>query len=86
MRHDLLDPPFLLLRTTSYGFPAPGITWDFLFYSAEEVIAAIKKIGINRCARESGFDRKNFIRKLIRGTPVKRTSYTVFAQWLQKSQ
>ena len=30
------------------------------------------RIGINKCARESGFDRKTFIRKLVRGLPVKR--------------
>src|SRR5437660_3739769 len=40
--------------------------------ASEEVKNDIGKIGINKCARESGFDRKNFIRKLIRGIPVKR--------------
>jgi hypothetical protein len=39
-------------------------------------------IGINKCARESGFDRKNFIRKLVRGIPVKRNSYAEFVRWL----
>ena len=34
---------------------------------------------------ESAFDRKNFIRKLIRGMPVKRNSYTEFVRWLQVS-
>jgi hypothetical protein len=48
-----------------------------------EVKADIDKIGINKCARESGFDRKNFIRKLIRGLPVKRSSYNEFVRWLQ---
>ena len=38
---------------------------------------------MNKCARESGFDRKNFIRKLIRGIPVKRNSYNEFVRWLQ---
>jgi hypothetical protein len=35
------------------------------------------------CARASGFDRKNFIRKLVRGIPVKHNSYTEFERWLQ---
>ena len=39
--------------------------------------------GINKCARESGFDRKNFIRKLVRDIPVKRNSYNEFVRWLQ---
>lgn len=43
----------------------------------------IPEIGINRCSRESGFDRKNFIRKLIRGVPVKRNSYEEFVRWLE---
>lgn len=50
--------------------------------ASEEVKAAIQKIGINKCARESGFDRKNFIRKLVRGIPVKRSSYEEFLRWL----
>ena len=45
--------------------------------------SAILDIGINKCARESGFDRKNFIRKLIRGTPAKRNSYNEFVRWLE---
>jgi hypothetical protein len=53
--------------------------------ASEEVRAAIQEIGINQCARESGFDRKNFIRKLVRGIPVKRNSYTDFVCWLQSS-
>ena len=51
--------------------------------ASEEVKAAISAIGINKCARESGFDRKNFIRKLIRNIPVKRNSYTDFVRWLE---
>jgi hypothetical protein len=31
---------------------------------------------------ESGLDRKNFIRKLIRGIPVKRNSYNEFVRWI----
>jgi hypothetical protein len=46
--------------------------------ASEEVKNDIRKIGINKCARESGFDRKNFIRKLIRDIPVKRNSYSEF--------
>jgi hypothetical protein len=49
----------------------------------EEVRNQIKEIGINKCARESGFDRKNFIRKLVRGFPVKRNSYKAFVRWLR---
>jgi len=52
--------------------------------ASEEVKDKIREIGINRCARESGFDRKNFIRKLVRGIPVKRNSYTEFYRWLGK--
>lgn len=50
--------------------------------AADDVKEAIACIGINKCARESGFDRKNFIRKLVRGLPVKRNSYTEFVRWL----
>ncbi len=50
--------------------------------ATEDVKAAISSIGINKCARESGFDRKNFIRKLVRGLPVKRNSYNEFVRWL----
>ena len=51
--------------------------------ATEEVKADIKKIGINKCARESGFDRKNVIRKLLRSLPVKRNSYNEFVRWLE---
>src|ERR1700675_4659231 len=34
--------------------------------ASEEVKTTISSIGINKCARESGFDLKNFIRKLVR--------------------
>ena len=51
--------------------------------ASEEVKIAIQEIGINKCARESGFDRKNFVRKLVRGIPVKRNSYDEFVRWLQ---
>src|SRR4030088_2179734 len=51
--------------------------------ASEDIKAAIGSIGINKCARESGFDRKNFVRKLIRNIPVKRSSYTEFVRWLR---
>ncbi|MGC2260934.1 MAG: hypothetical protein WA594_21665 [Candidatus Sulfotelmatobacter sp.] len=56
--------------------------------ASEEVKNDIKDVGINKCARESGFDRKNFIRKLVRGIPIKRNSYNEFLRWLNshKSQ
>jgi hypothetical protein len=51
--------------------------------ASEDVKAQIGSIGINKCARESGFDRKNFIRKLARGIPVKRNSYNEFLRGLR---
>jgi hypothetical protein len=51
--------------------------------ASEEKKDKILEIGINKCARESRFDRKNSIRKLIRGVPVKRNSYNEFVRWLQ---
>ncbi len=51
--------------------------------ASDEVKAAIKQIGINKCARESGFHRANFIRKLLRDMPVKRNSYNEFVRWLE---
>jgi len=51
--------------------------------ASEEVKSDIKRIGINKCARESGFDRKNFVRKLVRDIPVKRNSYEEFVRWLR---
>ena len=51
--------------------------------ASEDVKNEIRIIGINKCARESGFDRKNFIRKLMRGIAVKRNSYNRFLRWLQ---
>jgi hypothetical protein len=52
--------------------------------ATEGVKTAIHNIGINKCARDSGFDRKNFIRKLVRDIPVKRNSYNEFVRWLQR--
>ena len=51
--------------------------------ASEEIKAKILEIGINKCARESEFDRKNFIRKLVRGIPVKRNSYEEFVRCLK---
>ena len=50
--------------------------------ASEEVKSDIKRVGIKKCARESGFTRI-FIRKLLRGLAVKRNSYNEFARWLQ---
>jgi hypothetical protein len=66
----------LEFKTTEYGRSKKVI-------ASEEIGQKILKIGINKCARESGFDRKNLIRKLIRGIPVKRNSYNEFVRWLQ---
>ena len=56
--------------------------------ASEDVKNDIERIGINKCARESGFDRRNFIRKLVRGLAVKRSSHQDFVRWLEsyKSQ
>jgi hypothetical protein len=71
----------LEFKTTEYG-RSKGVV------ASEEVKKDIERIGINKCARESGFDRRNFIRKLIRDIPVKRNSYAEFERWLKgyKSQ
>jgi hypothetical protein len=65
----------LELAATEYGRTRKVVASD-------EVKEQIRQIGINTCARESGFDRKNFIRKLLRGMPVKRNSYNEFVRWL----
>jgi hypothetical protein len=65
----------LEFTTTEYGRTTRVVASD-------EVKSDIIKIGINKCARESGFDRKNFIRKLVRYIPVKRSSYNEFVRWL----
>lgn len=75
------DISVLDFKTTEYGRARKVI-------ASEEVKSNIRGIGINKCAHESGFDRKNFVRKLVRGLPVKRNSYDEFVRWLQnyKSQ
>ena len=70
------DPSVLEFQSTEYGRVTKVVASD-------EVKVYIKEIGINRCARESGFDRKNFIRKLVRDIPVKRNSYNEFVRWLK---
>ena len=70
------DISLLEFKTTEYGRARRVVASD-------EVKNDIRKIGINKCARESGFDRKNFVRKLVRGLPVKRNSYNEFVRWLQ---
>jgi hypothetical protein len=71
------DPSLLEFASTEYGRTGKVV-------SSEDVKEDIRQIGINKCARESGFDRKNFIRKLLRDIPVKRNSYNEFLQWLHK--
>jgi hypothetical protein len=73
------DPSVLEFKSTEYGRTAKVV-------AGEEVKTLIKKIGINRCARESGFDRKNFVRKLVRGLPVKRNSCNTFVRWLRNCE
>jgi hypothetical protein len=70
------DASVLEFTATEYGRKARVV-------ASEEVKDAILEIGINKCARESRFDRKNFIRKLVRGIPVKRNSYNEFVHWLR---
>jgi hypothetical protein len=70
------DISVLEFRTTEYGRSGKVV-------ASGGIKNKITEIGINKCARESGFDRKNFIRKLIRGIPVKRNSYIEFVHWLQ---
>jgi len=75
------DPSVLEFKSTEYGRTK-------MVVASEEVKKDIEDIGINKCARESEFDRKNFIRKLLRDIAVKRNSYTAFKRWLEsyKSQ
>jgi hypothetical protein len=69
------DISILEFKTTEYGRATKVV-------ASEDIQKEIAEIGINKCARESGFDRKNFIRKLIRGIPVKRNSYNEFMRWI----
>ena len=58
----------LEFKTTEYGRSKKVV-------ASEEVKKGIQAIGINKCARESGFDRKNFIRKLVRALATKLRVY-----------
>jgi hypothetical protein len=69
------DISMLEFKSTEYGRAKRVI-------ASEAVKSDIKRIGIKKCARESGFTRI-FIRKLLRGAPVKRNSYNEFVRWLQ---
>ncbi len=73
------DISVLEFKTTEYGRSKRVV-------ASEEVKKGIREIGINKCARESGFDRKNFIRKLDRDILVKRNSYDRFVRWLESYQ
>jgi hypothetical protein len=70
------DVSVLEFKATEYGRSK-------MVRASEEVKKQIANIGINKCARESGFDRKNIIRKLVRDIPVKRNSYAAFECWLR---
>jgi len=70
------DISVLEFKTAEYGRAKKVV-------ASEEVKSDIRTIGINKCAHESKFDRKNFVRKLVRGLPVKRNSYTEFVRWLE---
>jgi hypothetical protein len=67
-------------------FKTPEFGRATMVIATEEVKAQISEIGINKCARESGFDRKNFVRKLVRDIPVKRNSYNEFIRWLDRER
>jgi hypothetical protein len=69
------DPSLWEFKTTEYGRARRVV-------ASEEVKSDIKRIGIKKCARESGFTRI-FIRKLLRGLSVKRNSCHEFVRWLQ---
>jgi hypothetical protein len=69
------DPSLLEFKTIEYGRARRVL-------ASEEVKSDIKTIGIKKCAHESGFTRI-FLRKLLRGLPVKRNSHDEFERWLQ---
>jgi hypothetical protein len=74
------DISVLEFKTAEYGREKKVV-------ATEEVKNDIKKIGIKKCSRESGFTRF-FVRKLLRGRTVRRRSFDKLVQWLQvyKSQ
>jgi hypothetical protein len=69
------DISVLEFKNTEYGRVKKVV-------AIEEVKDDIKRIGIKKCARESGFTRF-FVRKLLRGTTVRRRSCDEFVRWLQ---
>jgi hypothetical protein len=69
------DISVLEFKATEYGRAR-------MVLASAEVKSDIQRIGIKKCARESGFTRI-VIRKLLRGMPVKRNSYDEFVRWLQ---
>lgn len=69
------DPSVLEFKSTEYGRAK-------MVVASEEVKNAIKKTGIKKSARGSGFTRF-FVRKLLRGGTVRRRSYEEFVRWLQ---
>jgi hypothetical protein len=58
---DISIPEF---AATEHGRSSPVI-------ASEGMKNKILEIGINKCARESGCDRHDFVRKLVRGIPGK---------------
>lgn len=69
------DPSLLEFAATEYGRKGKVVATD-------GVKKDIENIGINKCARKSGFDRKNFIRKLVRGLAVKAIrTRNLYAGW-----
>jgi hypothetical protein len=69
------DISVLEFKATEYGRAK-------LVVATEEVKNDIRKIGIKKCARESGFTRF-FVRKLLRGRTVRRRLYDDFVRRLQ---
>jgi len=78
----MIPSPFGALAWGGARYRRAGTRRRGRAWSTKDVKTAIGSIGINKCARESGFDRKNFIRKLVRDIPVKRNSYMEFVRWL----
>jgi len=72
------DISVLEFKATEYGRAK-------IVVASEEVKSDIKKIGIKRCARGSGFTRF-VVWKLVRGGTVRRRTYDQFVRWLQGYQ
>jgi hypothetical protein len=69
------DISVLEFKSTEYGRANKVVV-------TEEVKNDIRKIGIKKCARESGFTRL-VVRKLLRGGTVRRILYNEFLRRLQ---